>query len=297
MNSTTSTPTPAQHRALTAAADLVATFGRNGGTVTARADVLRRMTVAGWVSDLGVITDHGLTAVGRANLIAPPAPAAVPVQPEYRDVHAPDGRRVLHLRIDTHHDGITVLAVVPWDTTLDRDFPTRAEADAYLAFLTEQVEGGARLWLIEQRAGAFTSAAAIVDQAEKQLAADINATMDTIPAEWAAQTAAEQAAIAADRPTETWNSYRQSLRPARPTRTNVHRKPPTPAMLDRMRQHRGGVVTCGDGQSWLLLDGIVQRGCADRNSIVYRPGTRIIASVQLNGRGWNAIGHSTAVAA
>jgi hypothetical protein len=44
-----------------------------------------------------------------------------------------------------------------------------------------------------------------------------------------------------------------------PTRSNVHLKPPTPAELDRIRQHHNGIVTTAPGQPWTLLRAIVRR--------------------------------------
>lgn len=78
-----------------------------------------------------------------------------------------------------------------------------------------------------------------------------------------------------------------------PTRTRVHTKPLTPAELDLIRSHTGGVVRCKPGQSWLMLRAIHRR---IGGHITYRPGTRIISSLTLNAAGL-ALAETTGVAA
>lgn len=70
--------------------------------------------------------------------------------------------------------------------------------------------------------------------------------------------------------------------PVVPTRTNVHRKPLTPAELDLIRQHVNGVVKTKPGQSWTVLRAIVRRGYGEP---IYKGSSRIIGSVRLNARG------------
>lgn len=213
---------------------------------------------------------------------------------EYRDMTAPGGRHVLHLRVDRHHDHTAVTVIIPMDTSLDRAFPTQAETDAYLAFLTDQVSSNTPLWQIEHNAGVLTSTSAALDHIDVDLIAAVNEVMDQAAADTIAQRQQEQAAVAdiVDGPRDGWRRMRAEIavRQIRPTRTNVHTQMPTPAQLDRMRAHHNGVVTVDQGQPWTLLDAIVQRGHADPTSIVYWPGTQKIRSVRLNGRGWAAIG-------
>jgi hypothetical protein len=88
----------------------------------------------------------------------------------------------------------------------------------------------------------------------------------------------------------------QAVTPPRtvhPTRTRVHCKPPTPAELDLIRNHRGGVVTTRPGQSWTVLRAIWRRGLGEP---VYRPGTRIVASLTLNARGYALAGQQEVAA-
>jgi hypothetical protein len=220
----------------------------------------------------------------------------------YRDMHAADGRRVLHVRIDRHHDHTAITVVTPFDTTLDRAMPD-AEADAYLAFLAAEVESGTRLWTLEQRAGAWTSAMAVADQAEQDLIDAVNASIDNT----LTKQASEQPAVSVQ-PTN-WHRLRSDIaegsrrtrvknqalgRRIRLTRTNVHTKPLTGPMLDLIRHHRGGVVTTRPGQSWTVLRGIYERVGGEPT---YRPGTRIITSLRLNERGMAIANNSEEIAA
>src|SRR6185436_6497181 len=66
-------------------------------------------------------------------------------------------------------------------TTLDRQFTNPAEGNAYLNFLRTEVEAGTRIWMIEDRAGALTTAAAILAD-EAALIDSINTTLDTAEA-------------------------------------------------------------------------------------------------------------------
>jgi hypothetical protein len=224
--------------------------------------------------------DTDCTCADRGRI---PAQAA-PQTPEYRDMIAPDGRHVLHLRVDRHHDHTAILVVTPMDTSLDRAFPTTAEADTYLGFLNEQVAGNVPLWQIEHNAGVLTSTSAALDHIDHELIDAVNEAMDQADLDRQAATeqrvAAEQAAIRGIVPAH----------PVTPTRSRVHTQQPTPAELARMRAHHNGRVVCDQGQPWTLLRGIVRRRYADPNRVEYWPGTRKIRAVWLNQRGWAAIG-------
>ncbi|BAL87192.1 hypothetical protein AMIS_19720 [Actinoplanes missouriensis 431] len=181
---------------------------------------------------------------------------------------------------------------------LNRAMPI-GEGRAYLRFLIDEAAKGTPAAIIEDLAGQWTSAAAVADQAEQDMLDDLAADFAQRDADAAADLAAQQTATARSMTKaygDEWYRLRHP-RKVRPTRTRVHVQPPTAAMLDRMRRHRNGVVTCGPGQPWTLLDGLIQRGLADQASAVYRPGTQIIASVRLNARGWAAIGQQSGVAA
>lgn len=146
---------------------------------------------------------------------------------EYRDMTAPDGRHVLTIRVDRHHDHTAILVVTPMDTSLDRAFPTTAEADAYLAFLAEQVSGNVPLWQIEHNAGVLTSTSAALDHIDIELIDAVNEAMDQVDAERAAQREIEQAAVAdiVNGPRDGWHRYRQAA-----TRTGK----PTSLPMDRI---------------------------------------------------------------
>jgi hypothetical protein len=225
----------------------------------------------------------------------------------YREMTAPDGR-LLIVRVDEHHDHTAVTVVSHMNTSLDRAMPHQ-EADAYLAFLEQEWATGIQMWLLEEQAGILTTVSAALDRFETAMVAELNTVLDATDArlEAGAEAQREKAGVA-DIMADTkqaggWTGARTAAknntlgRQIRPTKTNVHVKPPTPAQLDRMRRHHNGRVTAGDGQSWLLLDGIVQRGLADRNTVEYWPGTNKIRAVRLNQRGWTAIGQHEQVAA
>jgi hypothetical protein len=171
----------------------------------------------------------------------------------HHDMHAPDGRRVLHLRVDRHHDHTAITVVTPFDTTLDRAMPD-AEADAYLAFLATEVESGTRLWMLEQRAGAWTSAMAVADQAEQDLIDAVNATLDQAAADLTAHHAAEQARVAdiVNGPRNGWNALRQAH-----TRTGK----PTSEPMDRiLNTARDGYIPRGQDATSVQLIALHKRG-------------------------------------
>ncbi|MGX6604800.1 hypothetical protein ACWKSP_22130 [Micromonosporaceae bacterium Da 78-11] len=213
----------------------------------------------------------------------------------YLDCHSPTGARVLNIRIDRHWDGIAVI-VNSGRTTLDRQFPTLDEANAYLDFLDQAVTAGQPVWQIEAGAGALTSAAAVLAD-EAELIDSLNTDLDA--ADQARRVEADRlstavAEIVADAD-PNWRAnlrkqviadaaQRNTLATFVPTRTRVHLKPLTPAELDLIRNHQQGTVRCHPGQAWTVLRAIVRRGYG---APVYGTGRRIVA-VELNGRGLNA---------
>lgn len=214
-------------------------------------------------------------------------------QESHMNITRRNGAVLFTILVSLFTDGVSL--VFTHHDILNRTFTNLDEGRAYLRFLKAEVSAGTPLWLIVERAGAWTSAAAVVDDAEQALIDAINATLDERHAQDSAKLADQQARVAdiVNGPRTGWNAARNAAnntagRRIRPTRTNVHTQPPTPAQLDRMHQHRNGVVTAGDRQSWTVLRGIVDRGHATVHA--YWPGTRKIRSVRLNRRGWQAIG-------
>ncbi len=193
----------------------------------------------------------------------------------YRDFGA------LHIRIDRDQEGIAI--TVTAHPTLSRAFlnDDLAAARTYLRFLRDAALRGEPVWQIEAGALALINAGHALTHADAELVDAINATMD----------AARQAApvdvsdMVTDRPGRSWNQMRQQARRDY-SRTRVHCQDPTGPELDRMRQHEGGIVTCGPGQNWTLLRGIVRRGLAVEHEVC---GRYAIRSVRLNARGYAAI--------
>ncbi|GGN39057.1 hypothetical protein FHR83_006806 [Actinoplanes campanulatus] len=201
----------------------------------------------------------------------------------------------------TDHQGISiqVFAGPTRQSALSATYPhaQRAEAIAWYRTIRDAALARTPIWQIEAQVACLIAAAQAAGGADAELAADINAVLDQATATMRAELAADQAAVAdimADsKRTGGWTGARTNAKNAalhperriRPTRTNVHVKPLTPAMLDLICHHRNGVVTTRPGQSWTVLRGIYERV---GGTPTYRPGTRIIASLRLNERGLSA---------
>lgn len=190
----------------------------------------------------------------------------------------------LHIRIDRHDEGVSINVTA--HPTLDRTFTNLAEGRAYLRFIRDLALAGTAVWAIEQQAGAWTTAAAIVDQAERDMVQGIGANMQA-----AQPTPVDVSDIVNQRRGPTFTDLKRNARNDY-TRTRVAAKPLTPAELDLIRHHRGGRVTTRPGQSWLVLRAIVRRGYG---TAVYGSGHRIVA-VDLNERGL-AVAEQNGVAA
>ncbi len=192
----------------------------------------------------------------------------IPGQTAYKDFGP------LHVRIDRHDEGVTI--TVARHDILNRQFTNLAEGRQYLALLRDLATAGKPMWLIESAAGAWTSAAAVVDDADQELIDSINTTMDNGQPQ-----PVDVSDIVDDMPVGgSWAALRQQNRRDF-TRTRVHTQPPTPAQLDRIRQHVDGVVTRAPGQPWVLLRGIVDR----RLGVAHEQTGQRITSVRLNHRG------------
>ncbi len=199
-------------------------------------------------------------------------------------VNGEPGAIVFALLVIRLVDGVSL--VFTHHPILNKQFTNLDQARAYLQFLKDEAAAGTELWLIIERAGAWTSAQAAADQAEADMLDGIAANLDARTAQLDADTAREQAAVAdiVNGP-RTWNTLRQQYRPVRPTRTNTHLKPLTPAMRNLAAQHRDGVVRLPAGCDWRVLAGIADRG---HGQVVEKRGYKVTA-VRLNGRGFTAI--------
>lgn len=196
------------------------------------------------------------------------------------------GGRVLHVVI--HHHGTHIGLVFTDHGNLNRALPVD-EARAYLADIKREAKSGTAVWAIEQLAGAWTSAAAIVDAAEQDMVTGINATLDA-----AQPKPIDVSDILADMPRAgSWNALKQANRRDY-SRTRVSSKEPTAAELDRIRAHRDGIVTTAPGQPWTLLRAIVRRELGDIHEV---HGRHVIASVRLNARGMALVGEHIGEAA
>lgn len=215
-----------------------------------------------------------------------------PGQNTSMDITRANGNILLTVLISLFTDGVSMTFTN--HPTLDRTFGNLAEGRAYLRYLKGEAAASTELWLIEDRAGDWTSGAAVADQAERALIDSVNATLNAAQADLNRETAVQQAAVAdimaGTGQTGGWYGARKAAQQAvtpisraiHPTRTRVHCKPATAAELDLIRSHRNGVVTTRPGQSWTILRAIERRGYGQPT---YRPGTRIITSITLNARG------------
>ncbi len=92
-----------------------------------------------------------------------------------RDYRAPDGRTVFHVHMDVYPEQVSIR--ITDHPTLNRLLPLQQGRD-YLRLLRDEAAKGTPTWLIKAMAGAYTSAAAIVDDAEQALVDRINADLD-----------------------------------------------------------------------------------------------------------------------
>ena len=176
---------------------------------------------------------------------------------------------------DTDGISINVFTAGHRNSTLSAVYPhaEREAAKTWYRTIRDHGTAGTHVRLIEAAVADLITPA--VDDAD--LIAAINTTMDTTRPQ-----VVDVSDIMATTPAGgAWNALRQNGRHDF-SRTRVGTQDPTPAQLDRMRQHVDGVVTRAPGQSWLLLRGIVDRGLADPNGTT---GRRILTSVRLNTRG------------
>jgi hypothetical protein len=192
--------------------------------------------------------------------------------------------------IDHQGIAITTTAGGSYNSLLSRTF-THDEirsARVFYAHIRDCAIAGKGVWQIEAEIAALIDMGQAVNV--EAVAEAINAEVDAHHTETIAvhnQAVATVTEIVGDG--QGWTRHRKAaqqavapLRTVHPTRTRVHCKPPTAAELDLIRNHQGSVVTTRPGQSWTILRAIARRGLGEP---VYRPGTRIIASLTLNARG------------
>jgi hypothetical protein len=211
----------------------------------------------------------------------------------------------------TDHEGISINVFTAGHRNSGLSATYRhAEREAAIAWyrtIRDSALDGQPVWLIEAQVSALIDAAQAIGP-DAQLVAAINATLDA--GDTARQVESDrlnddvQAITAAADP-----NWRRTLRtqvvqaakqtnykenPVHPTRSQVHLKPPTAAELDRIRQHRNGVVTCAPGQPWTLLRAIVRRQLAEPHEVY---GRHVLKSIRLNRRGLELAAQTTEAAA
>lgn len=158
----------------------------------------------------------------------------------------------------------------------------RAQAKTWYRTIRDAALAGTPVWLIEAQVSALIDAVQAVGP-DAKLAAAVNATMDAVQADLEADTARQQAAVAdiVNGPRTGWRNLRHEFRQVRPTRTNTHVQPLTPAMRRLARQHNNGIVRLPAGTDWRILAGIADRG---HGTVHEARGYRVTA-VRLNQRG------------
>lgn len=212
-----------------------------------------------------------------------------PGQSKPLDLRTADGALVLTVQVDRHHEGVSITAL--HHSALDRTFTNDRldEGRTYLQFLYDEARKGTQVFLIEAQAGALTSAAAVLDQAEQDMVDGIRANMDAMqPKPVDVSDIVQGDGYQAERK----KAREQAARFA--TRSQVHLQPPTEAELGRIRAHVHGIVTCAPGQNWTLLRAIVRRNLGDIHEV---HGRHVIASVRLNARGLQLAGEQIGAAA
>jgi hypothetical protein len=170
-----------------------------------------------------------------------------PGQTKAYDMHATDGRHVLQVRVDRHHDGVAInVTGLP---ALDRTFPDGklAEGRQYMAFLYEAARQCMPVWQIEAQAGVLTSAAAVVGQAEQDIIDGVTANMAQ-----ATLNAQPEPVDASDISTTGWHNFRQSV-----TRTA---KPVSDAMDRILASATGGYIPRGKHATSVQLIALAHRG-------------------------------------
>jgi hypothetical protein len=98
--------------------------------------------------------------------------------------YGPTAARItLVVRVDMHHDGVSITVVNPARTTLNRAFTNLGQGRAYLRYLRDAAKAGQPVWQIEAGAGVLTSTTTVMDDAEQDLIDRLNADLDADVAE------------------------------------------------------------------------------------------------------------------
>jgi hypothetical protein len=187
-------------------------------------------------------------------------------------------RTILTITTWTDTDGISINVFTAGrrNSALSATFlhTDRTQAEAWFTHIRAAARAGQPVWQIEAGISALIDAAQATGGADADLAASINATLD------AAERKPVDVSDILDTPAESWDAFRRNTRRDF-SRTRVSSQPPTPAQLDRIRQHHDGIVTRASGQPWLLLQGIVDR----RLGVAHEQTGQRVTSVRLNSRG------------
>jgi len=161
----------------------------------------------------------GRSRMRKADLVAAITARQTPTQPEAPMQPGETRYRkygTLEVRLD--HHGTHIAITVDHAPLLDRALPL-AQARDYCHLLRDHA--GQQLWQIEAAAGAFTTALAVVDQAEQDLIDSINADLDADEAterQAAVQLHSDVQAIVKP---QGWNQMRQEARRTTPSPTVV----------------------------------------------------------------------------
>jgi hypothetical protein len=151
----------------------------------------------------------------------------------------------------------------------------RAAAAAWYRHIRDAGTAGTPIWQLEAEMSALIDAGRATD-ADRELIADINATMGATLADHRAEQAATAAHVAA---------VMAPTRKVRNTRTHVFRKPLSDPQAAAIRGHRGGIVHLGNGVTRPMLTALADKGYGDLNHLPGAGLRKLPVSLTLNARG------------
>jgi hypothetical protein len=171
---------------------------------------------------------------------------------------------------------------------LNRAYTNLEQSRTYLRLLRDMANAGEQTWKIEAAAGEHTSAQAVVNDAERALIDQTNATMDATHAEYAASKTTERDTAADVMAAGTWSRFRHSG-------TTTAAPPSDP--MDRILR----AAATGDG--WIPRGGHADQGEADSRQLIalkrrelvelvygVRDNRRVITGGQLTRAGYKRAG-------
>lgn len=286
----TARPTKAQHRDLTAAAQLV--HDGKPGTVTARADVLRRMQAAGWVDTRGYITPDGLAAIGHeyADRFEQPAPVPPPAAPINTDaltrpfpadgspLQLDAGLSCRVLLIPTIDAGFVLRVLAGTTEEWSESFTSERDARETMHGIKGALDRRCvSIWQIAQdrrnaalhRDRVLSATELVVNQAVEQVTArTVEEIEQALKADVDKRRAAELAIhdetvavvqeIVGDG--QGWTRMRQAFRPVRDTKTQVFRRDLTAAQQRALAAEVDGKVHPGGGVRKDTLEALADKG-------------------------------------